>query len=422
MLTTAPRGTKDILPEEVEKWQLIEAKAREICRLYGYKEIRTPIFEHTELFLRGIGETTDIVSKEMYSFTDRGGRNVTLRPEGTASIVRAFLEHKLYNQPQPTKLYYLGPMFRYDRPQSGRYRQFHQFGVEVLGVDHPAVDAEVIALALHFLNSLGLRSVSGQGGLSLHVNSIGCPECRLVYREKLISYIRKNINNLCPDCLSRYERNPLRILDCKQKQCKQITLNAPILFDYLCPNCKEHFDGLKRHLDLLGIEYIFDPKLVRGLDYYTNTAFEIISDSLGAQGTVCGGGRYDGLVEVCGGPQTPGIGFGLGLERIMLLLTEESLTMSKPDIFLISLGELEHDFAYAFQSRLRKENISVCMDYLQRSLRSQMRYANKLGARNVIIIGERELKTGTVIVKQMDSGEQLKIKTTNLIDYLKSIN
>lgn len=421
MLTTAPRGTKDILPGEVEKWQLIEEKVQQICRLYGYREIRTPIFEHTELFLRGIGETTDIVSKEMYTFNDRGGRTVTLRPEGTASTIRAFLENKLYTQPQPTKLYYLGPMFRYDRPQAGRYRQFHQFGVEVLGVDHPAVDAEVIALALHFLNSLGLSSDPAEGGLTLHINSIGCPDCRSIYREKLISYIESNLECLCTDCLNRYQRNPLRVLDCKQKECKRITLNAPMLSDFLCTNCSEHFRELKRYLDLLNIEYIVDPRLVRGLDYYTNTAFEIISTSLGAQGTVCGGGRYNGLVEVCGGPPTPGIGFGLGLERLLLLLPEDSLTVDRPEVFLVSFGGSGQDLAYTLQDRLRNENISVVMDYLQRSLRSQMRYANKLEAKNVIIIGDEELESGTVSVKQMDKGEQASVRLEDLIDYLKNI-
>ncbi|HHV71936.1 MAG TPA: histidine--tRNA ligase [Clostridia bacterium] len=419
MLTTAPRGTKDILPGEVEKWQKIEKKARELCHLYGYQEIRTPLFEHTELFTRSIGETTDIVSKEMYTFTDRGGRSITLRPEGTASTIRAYLEQKIYNLPQPTKLYYIGPMFRYDRPQAGRYRQFHQFGIEVLGVDHPAIDAEVISLALHFLNSLGLNSDPKHGGLTLHINSIGCPECRARYRDKLLAYIRDNIDQLCPDCRSRYERNPLRILDCKQKQCQTVTKDAPHLAEYLCSNCDEHFTAVKHYLDLLNIEYVEDPRLVRGLDYYTNTAFEIISTSLGAQSSICGGGRYNGLVEACGGSPTPGIGFAIGLERLLLLLPEDTTGSYRPDVFLLAFPGLSYDFAYTLQAKLRKENISVVMDYLQKSLRSQMRYANKLQAKNVVIIGDEELETGTVTLKKMDSGEQTRIKLDDLVNYLK---
>ncbi|HHX75610.1 MAG TPA: histidine--tRNA ligase, partial [Firmicutes bacterium] len=314
MLTKAPRGTKDILPAEVPRWCFFEQKAREACRLFGYSEIRIPMFEHTELFLRGVGEVTDIVAKEMYTFTDRGGRSLTLRPEGTASVARAYLEHKMQGEAQPVKVFYTGPMFRYDRPQAGRYRQFHQFGVEAFGSQEPALDAEVIMLALFFFRSLGLD------GLALHLNSVGCPECRSRYRESLLAALRDRVRELCPDCSERYEKNPLRILDCKNKHCRAVTKTVPLLADELCTACREHFAAVRAALDALGVEYVLDPRLVRGLDYYTKTAFEIMAPGLGAQSSVCGGGRYDHLLATIGGPDIPGIGFAIGIERVLLAL------------------------------------------------------------------------------------------------------
>ena len=306
MLTTGPRGTHDITPAEAANWRRVENSARMICEQYNYGEIRTPIFEHTELFLRGIGETTDVVQKEMYTFTDRGGRSVTLRPENTAAVVRAYLEHKLYADAAATKLFYIGPMFRYDRPQAGRLRQFHQFGIEAMGPAGPSVDAEVIAVAVRFFHSLGLQD------LRLLINSVGCPKCRPQYRLKLQEFFQDKIGEFCENCQSRFDRNPMRILDCKEAKCNHLSAGAPEIVECLCEECRAHFDGLKQYLDAVGIDYILNPRLVRGLDYYTKTAFEIQYPPLGAQSAVCGGGRYDGLIEECGGAPTPGIGFAIG--------------------------------------------------------------------------------------------------------------
>ena len=314
MLTTAPRGTKDILPRDVEAWRYLERTMREICAQYGYLEIRTPVFEHTELFLRGIGETTDVVEKEMYTFTDRGERSLTLRPENTASAVRSYVENKMYADPAPTKLFYIGPMFRYDRPQAGRYRQFHQFGVEALGVEGPNIDAEIILLAVQILQTLGLKD------LKLKVNSVGCPKCRPLHREKLQEYFRPHLGEMCKDCQSRFDRNPLRLLDCKNPHDQELAAGAPSLEECLCEECKTHFEGLKELLTAAGVDYVVDHNLVRGLDYYTKTAFEIQYAPLGAQSAVCGGGRYDGLIEEIGGPATPGIGFAMGMERVLLAI------------------------------------------------------------------------------------------------------
>ena len=312
MLTSGPRGTKDILPSVSGQWQYIEGKIREICNLFSYKEIRTPIFEHTELFLRGIGDTTDIVEKEMYTFTDRGERSLTLRPENTAAVVRAYLENKLYADNQLAKLFYIGPMFRYDRPQAGRYRQFHQFGIEAIGLSNPAVDAEIITLAVQFLQKLGLTE------LNLQLNSVGCPKCRPVYREKLQEFLQDKVEDLCNDCKSRYDRNPMRILDCKNEKCTALSQGAPEMIECLCDDCGTHFNKLKELLTATNISYNLNPRLVRGLDYYTKTAFEIQYEPLGAQSAVCGGGRYDGLIGECGGNDTPAIGFAIGIERVLL--------------------------------------------------------------------------------------------------------
>lgn len=415
MLTTAPRGTRDLLPGEVEKWHYLEETAHRICSEYGYREIRTPIFEHTELFQRGIGETTDIVEKEMYTFLDRGERSITLRPEGTASTVRAFIEHKLYNQPQPTKLYYLGPMFRYDRPQAGRYRQFHQFGIEAIGSDDPALDAEVVSMAMEYYHRLGLTN------LELHLNSIGCPDCRPVYREKLKEFLRPNLQKLCANCQQRYERNPIRIIDCKLEACQEIAQGAPTTVSCLCPVCAEHFAQVKHYLELLEISFIVDERLVRGLDYYTRTAFEIMAPGIGAQNSIGGGGRYDGLIEECGGPPVPGIGFALGLERILITLEKQGVVLpSEPEVdaFVATTGEATRSEAFRLLAMLRRSGLKAEMDYLDRSLKAQLKYANKLGVRFTIIAGETELSRGVVVVKDMGEGTQQELPVAELRDYL----
>ncbi len=408
MLTSGPRGTKDILPDSVRVWQYVESVARDICQVYGYKELRTPIFEHTELFLRGIGETTDIVEKEMYTFTDRGGRSITLRPENTAAAVRAYLEHKLYSGIQPVKLYYIGPMFRYDRPQAGRFRQFHQFGIEAIGAAGPQIDAEIILLAVSFLRKLGLSE------LRLLLNSVGCPNCRPLYRDKLQGFLKSKLGEFCSDCQSRFDRNPMRMLDCKNTGCQSLSQGAPHMSDCLCAECREHFNGVQQLLNAAGISYDLDPRLVRGLDYYTKTAFEIQYSPLGAQSAVCGGGRYDGLVAECGGEPTPGIGFAIGLERVLLALEKQQLIAAhddNPDIFIVSMGESAQLQAFKLLMQLREAGFICEMDHMQRSLKSQLKLANKLQVRYVGIIGEEEAAVQRVMLKNMQSGEQ------ELIDY-----
>lgn len=403
MLTSGPRGTRDILPEESVHWQYIEDSARKVCHTYGYSEIRTPIFEHTDLFLRGIGETTDIVEKEMYTFTDRGNRSVTLRPENTAAVVRSFLEHKLYAGPQPVKLFYLGPMFRYDRPQAGRYRQFHQFGIEAIGAVGPTIDAEVIALAVQFLRQLGLSD------LTLYINSVGCPQCRPVYRTELQGFLTDKLSHLCGDCQSRFDRNPMRILDCKNSSCTVHTQGAPQIADCLCDECGSHFFRLKTLLTAAHIEFVLNPSLVRGLDYYTKTAFEIQYAPLGAQSAVCGGGRYDGLIAECGGQATPGIGFAIGMERVLLALEKQGLlpkSTTDIDIFIAPLGEQAQATAFRLLSLLRESGLVADMDFMNRSLKAQMKYANKYPARFVAIIGDDEVIQNKVMLKNMQSGEQ----------------
>lgn len=408
MLVTGPRGTKDILPEVSGNWQHLEKTVRDICDLYGYKEIRTPVFEHTELFLRGIGETTDIVSKEMYTFIDRGERSLTLRPENTAAVVRAFLEHKLYAESLLSKLFYIGPMFRYDRPQAGRYRQFHQFGVEALGAKGPAIDAEVIILAVQFLERLGLTE------LNLYVNSVGCPACRPVYREKLQDHLREKTEKLCKDCNSRFDRNPMRILDCKNPKCTEESAGAPHIVDCLCEDCSTHFEQLKSLLSAAGINYILNPRLVRGLDYYTKTAFEIQYAPLGSQSAVCGGGRYDGLVSECGGQATPSIGFAIGIERILLALEKQGLlpeASSAIDVFVAPIGGEVQSIAFKLLCDLRKNGVTADMDFMNRNIKGQMKQANKYPARFVAIIGEDEAAQGKVMLKNMQSGIQELVDT-----------
>ncbi|ADG05828.1 histidine--tRNA ligase [Kyrpidia tusciae] len=403
MLTQRPRGMHDILPQEASLWHEIEEAARRICARYGFSEVRTPILEHTELFQRGVGENTDIVEKEMYTFNDRGGRSMTLRPEGTAGAVRAYVEHKFYGGPQPIKWFYLGPMFRYERPQAGRQRQFHQFGVEVFGVADPAVDAEVIALGLDFLEDIGLE------GLRLELNSVGCPQCRPMYRERLQAYYRPLREQLCEDCRDRLERNPLRLLDCKRETCKALAERAPRIEEALCEECRAHDEGVHRHLEAAGIAYEINPRLVRGLDYYTRTAFEVVEDGIGAQGTVLGGGRYNGLVEELGGPSVPGIGFAAGLERLILALEQrrgEGTSETGVDVFGIALGDEASVELTGWLRRLRALGCRAERGFEGKSLKAQLKAADRLGARWALILGEEERRRGVVMVKDLAGGEQ----------------
>ena len=415
MLINGPRGTKDILPDTVAQWTHVEKVIRELCARYGYHEIRTPIFEHTELFLRGIGETTDVVEKEMYTFTDRGERSLTLRPENTASVVRSYLQNKLYAADALVKLFYIGSMFRYDRPQAGRYREFHQFGVEALGEENPAVDAEIIVLAVEFLRALGLQE------LKLHLNSVGCPKCRPVYREKLQEFFRPHLEELCTDCRSRFERNPLRLLDCKHEHCHALAEGAPRITDCLCDECRVHFTEVQSYLTAAGIPFELDANLVRGLDYYTKTAFEVKYTPLGAQSAVAGGGRYDGLVEEVGGPPTPGIGFAVGLERVLLALEKQELLPEEPeavDVFVVALGEAAQIPAFKLLHELRAAKLSAAMDFAGRSMKAQMKQANKKNARFVAILGEDEVKEASALLKDMKTSEQKKLALKDFVPAL----
>lgn len=406
MLTKAPRGTKDVLPSESYKWQYVENLMREICEFYGYKEIRTPGFEHTELFLRGVGESTDIVRKEMYTFNDRSGRSITLKAEGTSPAVRAFIEHGLYAETQPTKLYYITPVYRYEKPQAGRLREHHQFGVEIFGAKSASADAEVISIAMTLLKKLGLNN------LELRINSVGCPVCRKNYNKVLKEFLKEHLDELCDDCKVRYEVNPLRVLDCKVESCRRVTGEAPLITDYLCDDCRNHFEELKKYLDAMGYNYIVDPRIVRGLDYYTKTAFEIISKDIGAQGTVCGGGRYDGLIEEIGGPSMPGVGFGMGIERLLLTLEQNGIEITKPegpDLFIAYIGDEAKLFTFTLANKLRFNGLKVEIDHMERSLKAQMKYANKLNAKFAVVIGEEELESKKMKLKNMATGEETEI-------------
>lgn len=416
----ALKGTHDILPEEMYKWDYMEGVIRKICDTYGYKEIRTPIIEGTELFQRGIGDTTDVVTKEMYTFTDRGNRSVTLRPENTASAVRAYLEHKMYGDQQVHKIFYIGSMFRYDRPQAGRYREFHQFGLEVLGASSPLADAEVIAMAWEIFHTFGLKD------LKLHLNSIGDKNCRPAYREKLIQFLEGKKDQLCDDCRERLYKNPLRILDCKEEGCRHASEGAPIITDYLCEECQKKLESLESYLDALGIPYELDPSLVRGLDYYTNTAFEIQYTPLGAQSAVCGGGRYDGLVEEMGGPSTPGIGFAIGLERLLLALEMQGLIpqeKEKKRIYIAALGDQAEVMGVKIQQALREKGYTADMDLQGRSLKGQMKQSGKLKASFTVIIGNDEIESGQAVVKNMTEGKQENVPFDQVVDYvIKGLN
>ena len=417
MLSKAPRGTKDITPKDVYKWHYIEKKFREICALYGYEEIRTPIFEHTEVFARSVGDTTDVVQKEMYSFTDRGDRQLSLKPEGTAGVIRSFIENKMYADTQPTKLYYITPCFRYERPQAGRQRQFHQFGIEVLGSDGPSVDAEVISLAVQFFNEMGLNN------LSVNINSVGCPTCREEYNRKLKEYLDKKVDVLCETCLERKDKNPMRVIDCKNPHCKENLQDIPFMIDHLCEDCKDHFDKLQTYLKEMDINYVVDKTIVRGLDYYKKTAFEIISNDIGSQSTVCGGGRYDGLVEMLGGPKgISGIGFGLGAERLLLTLENNNIEIENPkstDIYIATIGDAAKTKSFKLIKDLRTNHISADNDHLDKSLKAQFKYSDKLNAKYTVVIGDDELANDTATLKNMKTSEQTTIKLSELVDELK---
>lgn len=403
MLTKAPKGTKDILPSEVYKWRYIETCFREIMRRHGFQEIRTPMFEGTDLFNRGVGETSDIVNKEMYTFEDRGKRSITLKPEGTSPVVRAYIENKEYTLPKPRKYYYITPCFRYERPQAGRLREFHQLGCEIFGAEGMQADADVIACADDFLHALGIQD------LRLHLNSIGKPRERETYREALRAYFRPHQSDLCPDCQDRFDKNPMRLLDCKVKACQAIAAGAPIFLDYLDAESARDFQELQTKLKAMDIAYTVDPRIVRGLDYYSKTAFEFMSDRIGAQGTICGGGRYDSLVEEIGGPDIPGVGFGIGIERLLLLMEAEQIPIPQEepaDAFLICLGGPAEQKGLRLAKSLRRKGLAILMDDLERGLKAQMKGADRSGASYAIIIGEDELEKGVAVCRDMRRSTQ----------------
>lgn len=406
LVTKAIKGTKDVLPKEVHKNQYIEATALDIAEKFGYKEIRTPMFEHTELFQRGVGDTTDVVQKEMYTFDDKGGRSITLRPEGTAGAVRSYLENGLCNEALPQKVCYVGPCFRYEKPQAGRLREFHQFGVECFGTASPLADAEIISLGKSIFDTLEVKDIS------LEINSIGCPTCRAEYHKALKEYFSSRKDELCDTCRDRLDRNPMRILDCKSPVCSEIAKDAPVVTDYLCEECDKHFKKVQEYLKAMNIEYTINPKIVRGLDYYTKTVFEFISNSIGAQGTVAGGGRYDGLVDELGGQKTPSLGFAMGLERLMMLMDAQNASFpdaSAPDLFVVALGNKATLKAVEIVKDMRAEGFTALMDLNQRSIRAQMKYADKLGAKFNIVIGDNEVENGTAKLKNMSTGEETDI-------------
>ncbi|HSH24756.1 MAG TPA: histidine--tRNA ligase [Massilibacterium sp.] len=416
-----PRGTQDVLPEESKKWQYIENFSKKMCEAYHYHEIRTPIFEHTELFSRGVGDTTDIVQKEMYTFEDRGGRSLTLRPEGTAAVVRAFVEKKMFGSPdQPTKLYYTGPMFRYERQQKGRYRQFVQFGVEALGSEEPSIDAEVISLAMKTFQGLGLKE------LVLKINSLGDTESRLAHRQALIDHFKPHIHEFCEDCKGRLEKNPLRILDCKVDRNHSLMKSAPSILDYLNDESKQYFKQVLSYLDILEIEYEIDATLVRGLDYYNHTAFEIMSKAkgFGSITTLCGGGRYNGLVEQLGGPETPGIGYAFSIERIILALEAEGVELPLTrdlDVYFITMGEEATKKGVALLQEMRLAGISCDKDYQNKKMKAQFKQADRMNAAFVVMIGDDELQNEKAVVKQLKTGEQREVAFTELTSYIQTL-
>ena len=415
MLTKAPKGTKDMLPDQAYKWHYIENAFAGICERYGFKEMRTPVFEHTELFQRGVGDTTDIVQKEMYSFQDYGKRDITLKPEGTSPVVRAFVEHKLYAGVQPSKFYYNIPCFRYEKPQSGRLREFHQFGIETFGTDDMMADAEIISLASDFLGEMGITDIE------LRINSVGCPECRKKHREALKEFLRPKYDQLCDTCRDRYDRNPMRILDCKSPVCQELVQGAPLMLDYLCDDCREAFEELKANLTAMGIDFTVDPNIVRGLDYYTKTAFEFVTDSIGAQGTVCGGGRYDHLVEEIGGPATPGVGFGLGKERLLLTMEACGAEIPEPeeaDVFIAFMGDDAKAAGLGLMRELRQKGLKVQMDIMGRNIKNQFKYANRIKAKKTVVIGQDELENDSFAIKDMATSQQVTVPMADIVGEL----
>lgn len=413
-----PKGTKDVLPQESYKWHYVEDLARKTAKDFCAGEIRTPTFEHTELFLRGVGDTTDIVNKEMYTFEDKGGRSITLKPEGTAGVARAFIENSLYAGAQPTKMYYITPVFRYERPQAGRLREHHQFGVEYYGSDSPYADVEVMMIAKTFFDRLGIKK------LQLNINSIGCRKCRKDYNEALKEYLRSKLDKMCPTCRERFEKNPLRILDCKEEGCKAITAGAPVILDYLCDDCRAHHESVCAQLTKLGIDFKVNPHIVRGLDYYTRTVFEFISSDIGAQGTVSGGGRYNDLIEDVGGKPCPAVGFGMGLERLILTMEALGLPFGEanvPDVYIAPLCDEAKDEAMLIANTLRSAGISADTDLLGRSFKAQLKYVNKTGARFMIVVGTDEIASGEYQVKNLLSGASEQVRKENLTAYLTNL-
>lgn len=406
LITKAIKGTQDVLPKDSSRWQYVEKQLLETARLHGFKEIRTPVFEHTELFNRSVGDTTDVVQKEMYTFNDNGGRSISLRPEGTAGAVRAFLEHGLHNEALPQKVCYTLSCYRYEKPQAGRLREFHQFGVECFGAGNPAADAEVISLASNAFKSLGIKN------LSLEINSIGCPECRPKYTAALKEYFLSHVDDLCETCRGRLDRNPMRILDCKSPICSAIAEGAPTVLDFICDDCRNHFDAVGAHLHALGIDYKINPKIVRGLDYYTRTVFEFVSCDLGAQSTVCGGGRYDGLVEQMGGPKTPALGFAIGLERLHMIMEAQGCEYPAEapcNVYIAPMGEDASLLAATLCGQLRDEGFRAETDIVGRGLKAQMKYANKIGAQYTVVIGDDEVASHKAKLKKMDDGTESEV-------------
>ncbi|MCI8476000.1 MAG: histidine--tRNA ligase [Clostridia bacterium] len=409
-----PKGTKDVLPAQSYKWQFIEETARSVAKAFNFREVRTPVFEHTELFQRGVGETTDVVNKEMYTFEDKGGRSVTLKPEGTAGVARAFIENGLASSPMPVKTYYITPAFRYERPQAGRLREFHQFGFEAFGSASAETDAEIIFAASSFLDKLGVK------GVKLEINSIGCPICRNEYNKALKNYFAPHLETMCPTCRTRYEKNPLRMLDCKEEGCKKITAGAPQILDYLCEDCKSHFEKVKSLLTGLGLEYTVNSRIVRGLDYYTRTVFEFLSGEIGSQSAVCAGGRYDNLLSQLGGNPLPAIGFAAGIERLLLLMENTGVAFpeeQKPLIYLAGMDESSRALCFKIAAELREKGVCAEIDLMARSVKAQLKYADKIGAKHVAVIGESEMQSGEVSLKKMSDGSVRTVKIDDLYKY-----
>lgn len=415
-IKTAVKGTQDVLPKESYRWQEVETKLKKTAENFGFLEIRTPVFEHTDLFERSVGDTTDVVNKEMYTFEDKGGRSITLRPEVTASVARSFIEHGLFNEPMPMKAYYVSACYRYEKPQAGRLREFHQFGAEMYGSASYLADAEVIMLAQSLLDSVGVKNIK------LYINSIGCPECRAKYQEALVKYFEQYKSELCSTCQERLYRNPMRILDCKCEMCKKTASSAPKVIDYLCDDCREHFEGVKSTLDMLGVSYTVNPDIVRGLDYYTRTVFEFVTDEIGAQGTVLGGGRYDRLVEQLNGQPTPSLGFAMGLERLLILLDAQNKQFGgakKPELYIAAMGDEALKQSLVIVNKLRKDGIFAESDLMNRSVKASMKYADKIGAKRVIVLGDTELESGKCVVKNMADGSNEEVTISEISEHIR---